>query len=179
MALWIRGMSLNELRALTQAMRFSGEVIGPFSFGKKAVDKHSTGGVGDKTSLLLAPIARLPAARRAHDQRPRAWPHRRHARQTRSIPGFRTLQSLDEFRSDCIDRPAPLMWPDRRNLLPPTRCFTPCAIVTATVESANLICASIMSKKLAEGIDGLVLDVKTGSGAFMKRRKTRVPSLRR
>jgi pyrimidine-nucleoside phosphorylase len=167
MAVWLRGMSLNELRALTQAMRFSGEVIGPFSFGKKAVDKHSTGGVGDKTSFLVAPIA-AAAGLAVPMISGRALGHTGGTLdKLESIPGYRTLQSLADFRS-VIDRTGACIMGQTDNLVPADRVLYAMRDRTATVESANLICASIMSKKLAEGLDGLVLDVKTGSGSFLQ-----------
>src|SRR5664279_5929153 len=166
-ALWLRGMTLAELRALTQAMRFSGEVIGPFSFGKKAVDKHSTGGVGDKTSFLVAPIA-AAAGLAVPMISGRALGHTGGTLdKLESIPGYRTELSLEEFRS-VIERAGASIIGQTQNLVPADRALYALRDRTATVESAELICASIMSKKLASGLDALVLDVKTGSGAFIK-----------
>lgn len=166
MALWLRGMTLAELRALTQAMRFSGEVVAPFSFGKKAVDKHSTGGVGDKTSFLVAPIA-AAAGLAVPMISGRALGHTGGTLdKLESIPGYRTLQSLEEFLS-VIDRTGASIMGQTENLVPADRVLYAMRDRTATVENVNLICASIMSKKLAEGLDGLVLDVKTGSGSFL------------
>jgi pyrimidine-nucleoside phosphorylase len=167
MAVWLCGMSLHELRALTQAMRFSGEVIGPFSFGKKAVDKHSTGGVGDKTSFLVAPIA-AAAGLAVPMISGRALGHTGGTLdKLESIPGYSTQLSLPEFRS-VIDRTGACIMGQTQNLVPADRVLYAMRDRTATVESANLICASVMSKKLAEGLDGLVLDVKTGSGSFLR-----------
>jgi pyrimidine-nucleoside phosphorylase len=167
MAVWLRGMSLNELRALTQAMRFSGEVIAPFSFGKKAVDKHSTGGVGDKTSFLVAPIA-AAAGLAVPMISGRALGHTGGTLdKLETIPGYRTLLSPAEFRS-VIDRTGACIMGQTNDLVPADRVLYAMRDRTATVESSDLICASIMSKKLAEGLDGLVLDVKTGSGSSLR-----------
>ena len=127
MALWLRGMSLGELRALTQAMRFSGEVIAPFSFGKKAVDKHSTGGVGDKTSFLVAPIA-ASAGLAVPMISGRALGHTGGTLdKLESIPGYRTQQSLEEFR-DVIERTGACIMGQTENLVPADKVCTPCAI---------------------------------------------------
>jgi pyrimidine-nucleoside phosphorylase len=167
MAVWLRGMSLDELQALTQAMRFSGEVIGPFSLGKKAVDKHSTGGVGDKTSFLVAPIA-AAAGLAVPMISGRALGHTGGTLdKLETIPGYRTLLSSEEFRS-VIDRTGACIIGQTNDLVPADRVLYAMRDRTATVESADLICASIMSKKLAEGLDGLVLDVKTGSGSSLR-----------
>jgi len=166
MALWLRGMTLAELRALTQAMRFSGEVVAPFSFSSNAVDKHSTGGVGDKTSFLVAPIA-AAAGLAVPMISGRALGHTGGTLdKLESIPGFRTLLSLEEFSSVIKSTGACIMG-QTDNLVPADKVLYSMRDRTATVENANLICASIMSKKLAEGLDGLVLDVKTGSGSFL------------
>lgn len=168
MAVWLRGLSIAELQSLTQAMRFSGEVFDTATLGKRAVDKHSTGGVGDKTSFLVAPIA-AAAGLAVPMISGRALGHTGGTLdKLECIPGYRTELSLAEFRS-IIDRAGASIMGQTKNLVPADRVLYALRDRTATVESADLICASIMSKKLAAGLDALVLDVKTGSGAFLKK----------
>ncbi|HVJ08218.1 MAG TPA: thymidine phosphorylase [Acidisarcina sp.] len=168
MAAWLRGLSHNELTSLTQAMRFSGEVFDTTTLGKLAVDKHSTGGVGDKTSFLVAPIA-AAAGLAVPMISGRALGHTGGTLdKIESIPGYRTKLSLAEFRS-ILDRTGASIMGQTKNLAPADRVLYALRDRTATVESPDLICASIMSKKLAEGLHALVLDVKTGSGAFLQR----------
>jgi len=167
MAVFLRGLSLGELDTLTTAMRFSGEVLDHAGLGRKTVDKHSTGGVGDKTSFLVAPIA---AAAGLADPMisGRALGHTGGTLdKLESIPGYRTGLSLAEMRQ-VLERCGASIVGQTKNLVPADRKLYALRDRTATVENPYLICASIMSKKLAAGLDALVIDVKTGSGAFLR-----------
>lgn len=170
MAAWIRGLSLDETRALTVAMRDSGEKFDPSRLGKTAVDKHSTGGVGDKTSFLVAPIAAACGVAVPMISG-RALGHTGGTLdKLESIPGYRTALSLREFES-VIEQCGASIVSQTLKLVPADRVLYALRDRTATVENVGLICASILSKKLAAGLHGLVLDVKTGSGAFMRNRR--------
>jgi pyrimidine-nucleoside phosphorylase len=168
MAAWLRGLTLDEVRALTLAMRDSGEKFDPSSLGKVAVDKHSTGGVGDKTSFLVAPIVAacgliVPMISG------RALGHTGGTLdKLESIPGLRTALSLSEFEAVLRACGASIV-SQTPKLVPADRILYALRDRTATVENPGLICASILSKKLAAGLDALVLDVKTGSGAFLRK----------
>ncbi len=167
MAVFLRGLSLGELDTLTTAMRYSGEVLDLRALGRKAVDKHSTGGVGDKTSFLVAPIA---AAAGLSDPMisGRALGHTGGTLdKLESIPGYRTQLSLDEMRK-VVEKCGASIVGQTKDLVPADRKLYSLRDRTATVENPYLICASIMSKKLAAGLDALVIDVKTGSGAFLR-----------
>ncbi|MGC1158946.1 MAG: thymidine phosphorylase [Acidobacteriaceae bacterium] len=168
MAVFLRGLSLGELDTLTTAMRYSGEVLDHTGLGRKTVDKHSTGGVGDKTSFLVAPIA---AAAGLADPMisGRALGHTGGTLdKLESIPGYRTQLSPEEMRK-VLERCGASIVGQTKNLVPADRKLYSLRDRTATVENPYLICASIMSKKLAAGLDALVIDVKTGSGAFLRR----------
>ncbi len=167
MAVFLRGLSLRELGTLTTAMRFSGEVLDHKGLGRKTVDKHSTGGVGDKTSFLVAPLA---AAAGLADPMisGRALGHTGGTLdKLESIPGYRTQLSLAEMRH-VLERCGASIVGQTKNLVPADRRLYSLRDRTATVENPFLICASIMSKKLAAGLDALAIDVKTGSGAFLR-----------
>ena len=167
MAVFKRGLTPGELSALTQAMRTSGETFDTRGPGRITVDKHSTGGVGDKTSLLVAPIA---AAAGLYDPMisGRGLGHTGGTLdKLESIPGFRTGLTLAEMQA-ALDRTGACLVGQTATLVPADRALYALRSRTATVESPYLICASIMSKKLAAGLDALVLDVKTGSGAFLR-----------
>ena len=167
MAVFLRGLSLRELDTLTTAMRFSGEVLDHKGLGRKTVDKHSTGGVGDKTSFLVAPLA---AAAGLADPMisGRALGHTGGTLdKLESIPGYRTQLSLAEMRH-VLERCGASIVGQTKNLVPADRRLYSLRDRTATVENPFLICASIMSKKLAAGLDALAIDVKTGSGAFLR-----------
>ena len=167
MAVFLRGLSLRELDTLTTAMRFSGEVLDHKGLGRKTVDKHSTGGVGDKTSFLVAPLA---AAAGLADPMisGRALGHTGGTLdKLESIPGYRTQLSLAEMRQ-VLERCGASIVGQTKNLVPADRRLYSLRDRTATVENPYLICASIMSKKLAAGLDALAIDVKTGSGAFLR-----------
>lgn len=168
MAIFFRGLSGQETADLTEAMMKSGEVLDLSEFPRPKVDKHSTGGVGDKTSLVIAPVA-AAGGLMVPMISGRGLGHTGGTLdKLESIPGFNTHLSLPEFRR-VLGACGMGMIGQTDDLAPADRKLYSLRDVTATVESIPLISASIMSKKLAEGIDGLVLDVKTGSGAFMKK----------
>jgi pyrimidine-nucleoside phosphorylase len=170
MAAWLRGLSLSEIRALTLAMRDSGEKFSPARLGKQAVDKHSTGGVGDKTSFLIAPLAAACGVAVPMISG-RALGHTGGTLdKLESIPGFRTALTLDEFEKVILKCGASIV-SQTPKLVPADRVLYALRDRTATVESPGLICASILSKKLAAGLNALVLDVKTGSGAFLRKQE--------
>jgi pyrimidine-nucleoside phosphorylase len=170
MAAWLRGLSLDEIRALTLAMRDSGDRFDPSRLGRVAVDKHSTGGVGDKTSFLVAPIA-AACGLAVPMISGRALGHTGGTLdKLESIPGYRTALSLAEFEA-VLQKCGASIVSQTPSLVPADRVLYALRDRTGTVESPGLICASILSKKLAAGLDALVLDVKTGSGAFLRRRE--------
>ncbi len=168
MAIYLRGMSDDETVALTEAMLHSGEVLDFSDLGFPRVDKHSTGGVGDKTSLVIAPVIAAGGV-----LVPMISGHAlAHSGGTldklESIPGFRTDLSLSEFRATLKEVGAALIG-QTAEIAPADKKLYALRDVTATVACRPLMAASIMSKKMAEGASGLVLDVKVGSGAFLKK----------
>jgi pyrimidine-nucleoside phosphorylase len=170
MAAWIRGLSIDETRALTVAMRDSGEKFNPSRLGRVAVDKHSTGGVGDKTSFLVAPIAAACGVAVPMISG-RALGHTGGTLdKLEAIPGYQTALTLKEFEK-VLKRCGASIVSQTPKLVPADRVLYSLRDRTGTVESPGLICASILSKKLAAGLKALVLDVKTGSGAFLRKQE--------
>src|SRR6202790_1360989 len=173
MATWLRGLNRSEIAALTEAMLYSGEVVNLADLPGKKVDKHSTGGVGDKTSLILAPIV-AAGGLTVPMISGRGLGHTGGTLdKLESIPGFNVNLSLGEFFSVLRECGMGLIG-QTAEIAPADKKIYALRDATSTVENIGLICASIMSKKLAEGIDALVLDVKTGSGAFMKKEEDAV-----
>jgi pyrimidine-nucleoside phosphorylase len=177
MAVFLRGLDPRELATLTAAMRFSGEVAYTEALNTFTIDKHSTGGVGDKTSLLIAPIvAAAGLAQPTQDGVPgicvpmisgRSLGHTGGTLdKLETIPGFNTQLSFSDMRDVLRECGAALIGQTPK-IVPADRILYALRDHTGTVESPFLITASIMSKKLAEGLNALVLDVKVGSGAFM------------
>jgi pyrimidine-nucleoside phosphorylase len=173
MAVLLRGMNRPELAALTESMLNSGQVLNLANLAARKVDKHSTGGVGDKTSLILAPIV-AAGGLYVPMISGRGLGHTGGTLdKLESIPGFNVNLSVSDFRR-VLAKCGAAMIGQTAEIAPADKRIYALRDVTGTVESPYLICASIMSKKLAEGIDALVLDVKTGSGAFMKSEKDAV-----
>lgn len=167
MAIFIRGLSPHETLTLTKSMLYSGTVIDLSHIPEQKIGKHSTGGVGDKTSLIIAPIA-LAAGVKVPQISGRGLGHTGGTLdKMESIPGFNTRLGIEDFKRIMQD-PGALIIGQTSNIAPADKLLYSLRDVVGAVPSIPLITASIMSKKLAEGTDGLVLDIKTGSGAFMK-----------
>lgn len=170
MAITLRGMEKKEAAYLTKAMLHSGETLSFPSQPYEPVDKHSTGGIGDKTSLLIAPIVAscgVPVPMIAG----RGLGHTGGTLdKMESIPGFNIQLTLQQFKQQVLSLGCALIG-QTEEICPADKKMYALRDVTGTVESIGLICGSILSKKIAEGIRGLVMDVKCGSGAFMKTQK--------
>ncbi len=169
MAIYFKGMDLEETVSLTKAMINSGETIS-FKDSRPKIDKHSTGGVGDKVSIILAPlVASLDVDVPMVSGRGLG-----HTGGTldklESIPGFNTQLTIPEFIEN-VRKSGLSMMGQTNQFVPADKLLYSLRDVTATVECIPLITASILSKKVAEGISGLILDIKTGTGAFMQKQK--------
>src|ERR1700726_4082227 len=168
MAVVLRGMSRPEIVALTESMLYSGRVLDFSDLAGSKVDKHSTGGVGDKTSLVIAPIAAAGGLKVPMISGRGLGHSGGTLDKLESIPGFNVNLTLAEFRH-VLETCGTALIGQTPEIAPADKKLYALRDVTATVESPYLICASIMSKKMAEGIEAPVLDVKTGDGAFMKK----------
>ena len=167
MAVFYKGMTDHETAVLTDAMMRSGDTIDLSRFGTKSVDKHSTGGVGDKTTLILAPIVSCLGGKMAKMSGRGLGHTGGTVDKLESIPGYRTTLSAEEFMRQVEDVGVAVIG-QSGNLTPADKKLYALRDVTATIDSLPLITSSIMSKKLAAGSHSIVLDVKIGSGAFMK-----------
>ena len=168
MAVWFKGMNEDETAYLTEAIINSGEKIDFGDLAKQIVDKHSTGGVGDKVTITLIPLlaaAGIPIAKLSG----KGLGHTGGTiDKLESIPGFSCNLTIDKLKEQ-VERIGVAIGQQTGNLTPADGKLYALRDVTATVDSLPLICSSVVSKKIAAGADNIVLDVKYGSGAFMKK----------
>ena len=173
-AVHTKGMSYDETFALTEVMVNSGDCVSFNNMDAYVADKHSTGGVGDKVSIILGPlmaVAGLAIPMRAG----RSLGHTGGTiDKLETIPGFQTSLTIDQFKSN-VENVGLCIMSQTKSICPADRKMYALRDITNTIDSIPLICGSIMSKKIAEGIQGLVLDIKTGNGAFMNTMEKAVP----
>lgn len=167
MAVWFRGMDEEETANLTEAIINSGEIIHFGALSKKLIDKHSTGGVGDKVTITLIPLlaaAGIPVAKLSG----KGLGHTGGTiDKLESIPGFSTSLSIEDMHNQ-VEKIGVAIGQQTQNLTPADGMLYALRDVTATIDSVPLIASSVVSKKIASGADNIILDVKYGSGAFMK-----------
>lgn len=167
MSVFFNGLSEDEINSLTEAMAYSGDQIDLSCFGNETADKHSTGGVGDKTSLITVPIAASLGCKVAKMSGRGLGHTGGTVDKLESIPGYKTTLTKEEFITQ-TEKVGIAICGQSANLAPADKKLYALRDVTATVDSIGLIASSIMSKKIAAGAKNIVLDVKVGSGAFMK-----------